>query len=437
MATTAVNLDKLNGAGKRRYDKFLSALPEWTKLQRMFPFQKAKRIGEAYHYTVKVQQGWGGTFANSSSTFPVTMAVSRSFLTKDANVKGYFYTSQRKLDMLAVSRAYAAGPAAFFSTFDQAVKDLRDEEAFLLELALLYGQDSTGIGVISADPGSASGSGTEAAPYYVDVVLSAATWAPGIWSKAVGMPVDVFSSDLGTQRTDASGGEFYVGSVTHSTRTVRLHGIGTGTNTDLGDITTNDVIIPRGWYAGGTWHVMMGLTAIAQTDDKFGIDAAVYPTMRGNNIQYNGRLTYATVHKATMELHNRGCEGTVQVLVPTASWVDMANDASALREYDTDQKSGVSYGTTKLTFHGVNGKMEIISHPLLKSGEFLVLKKEDVKRIGSTPVTFDIPGAPDKFVHVLPSESAYQIRLMSDQAIIHVMPKNLLRGYGLTPSSLS
>ena len=74
-------------------------------------------------------------------------------------------------------------------------------------------------------------------------------------------------------------------------------------------------------------------------------------------------------------------------------------------------------GSESLCFYSTNGKIEIVSHPLVKDGDAFLLPLDSIQRIGSSDVTYGVPGMDEQFFTLVANKNAVEIQCTTDQAI--------------------
>lgn len=409
----------LDGFFKEVYGDLSNVVPEFSILREDLGFQNAERLGDSYHFPVRVRRGYGATYGTAGTAY--TLNTPTAGVMKDANVSGASFVARVQPAYDVISRARTS-KEAFGSSFDEIVNDLMAQASFHLEMNLLYGQ--TNIGVL--DVTYAGGGATTAT-----MVISAATWAAGLWSQMEGAPIDIYSAAGGTKRNTV--GDITVGVITPSTRTVAI----SGAAADLAAIVDNDVVIPKGadtlWFAGLD-------KILSNTGSLFGIDAGTYSLWKASTASNSSAAaTMATFTKAQAETVVRGGMGPMTFYVSTYTWTDVMNDLSALRRFNEDTKREMSLGTNKISFTGPGGTMDIVAHPMVKAGEAFGIQKEHVKRIGSSDITFNlgIPGQDDRFFRELADNAGFELRNYWDQAMIITAPARCVKVTGIVNNSLS
>jgi hypothetical protein len=312
-------------------------------------------------------------------------------------------------------------------------KSMRKE----LELNLLYG--STGLGQVTAYTNVSTTSTT--------LYFSFASWAPAIWSGLENCVVNFFSA--GAQQ----GGSFTITAVTISQSTPNFGGQITVTGSS-GDITTLQNTIGTSWASGTTTpgtavdvymntsfgNQMVGINGIlTATGTLFGLNTASYSVWQPNTFSVGSvALSIGKVLDAGALAVARGAEDeTLDVLINPTSYANLIVEASSARRYDGSwKKDTLPNGARYIEYYGPNGKMRVIAHPFVKQGEGFILPLEDAKRIGSTDITFDLPGFAGPALYLpSPTNTGVEVRVFTSQALFHSKPSHCVKLTNITPST--
>ncbi len=413
----------LNGYFKEVFGpKLENLVPSFSEVAQDIPFDQDNKIGEKYTFPVRTSRAMGWTFAGSSTAGTAyTLNDAIPGITREASAEGTSFTLREQIATAVCTRA-ASSKQAFGKAFSDIVTDMRDSGSFARELCLLYG--GSDIGVVSADPGvSTTGSLT--------FVLTAASWATGLWAQMENALVDVYETTLVTKRNTV--GDLQVTAIDPDTRSVTL----TGADADLTAITTGDRIVPKG--ANGNWfnglRVICGNTSVSI----HGINPATYHLWRGNAYALNGAATFAKIISAGARSVVRGGLGERICYLSPFVWTDLADDAADLRRFADSTKGGLDVGTTEITYYGVNGMIRLKPHPMVKTGDGFMISKRALKRVGSTDMTFDQAGADGKaageFFRKLDGKQGFELQLFWDQVLCVKKPSDLVYLSGITSTS--
>lgn len=411
MATTntwgnpSATVGNLNGLFKETYaNKLEQLIPEQVKLMNMIPFlSKDKQPGNLYHQPVILGLEHGITFASSDEdAFNLNPPVAG--VIRDAQIKGSPAVLRSFLGYTAASRAAQGDGKAFMDATKYLVANMLRSMAKKLEIEMLYGQN--GYGVV----GSVSG---------VNITISTAEWAPGIWAGAEGMPIEIRDASGATSR-----GESVVASVNFETRVITL-------SAAISGVIATDVIYHKGAYG----NEFIGIHEIVNktSGTLFNINVGTYNLFRGNRYDAgSAALSFTKLNLAAARAVEKGLEGKLVAMVNPRAWANMLNDQAALRRYDGSySKKKLENGSEALSFYSQNGEIEIHPSIYVKEGYAYLLSIEDWCRVGSSDMTFKRPGQGDQFFRDLENSAGYELRLYTDQAVFCSAPARNVLIYGV------
>lgn len=358
---------------------------------------------------------YGGSAGNA-----FTLVAANAGQVADANIKGYESVLRSQISYGVASRS-AASEAAFERGTKLVVANMLRSFAKRLEISLMHGQKE--IGLVNADTVATT-----------TLVISDASWAPGIWNASESATVEIFSANLGTDRT---AGARSILSVDMETKTVVVSG---GALT----LTAGDRVLFAGSYdfSGTVWNEMRGLSSImlAYADgstDLFGINPASYNVWRSTVYNAGGSdLSFQKIQQAIGQAAGRGLDEGVTCMVSMKTWAKLLSDQAALRVYDQSYTKAVAEnGAEVIKFYGQTGIVEVMPSAFCKEGQALIFPKEQLMRIGSTDVTFKLAGAEnDRFFRELVDNAGFELRAYSDQALFSAAPNKLLYISGIVNS---
>lgn len=389
MSQSANDLNSLNGNFKETYaDKLQNLIPEGVKLLPRIKFApRPKQPGNFYHAPVVLGMEHGVTYAApDEGAFNLNPPISGQ--TKDATVRGYQMLLRSALSYEAAARSMGGGTKAFEDATKFLVESMTRSVSRRLEVELFYGQ--MGIGTVSGSP-----SGNV-------ITIATAEWAPGIWVGSENMKIEIRTS-AGVLRGTCS-----VQSVSMVNRTITVDAV-------PGSTGNGDVI----WFYGAYGKEFAGVhKIITNTGELFGIDASQYSLWSGNSSVASGTLGFDELSDALARAVEKGLEGSVTAFVNPRTWVDLLNELTAKRQFDSSYKASMGEaGHENITFYSQNGKIEVVSSIFVKEGYAFLLALEDMIRIGSTDVTFRRPGQGDQFFRDLENSAGYELRCYTDQAL--------------------
>lgn len=391
-----VQVDNLNGLFKEVYaNKVKDLVPEGVKLFNMVPFMSSeKQLGGTYHQPISLGLEHGFTYGgDTGAVFSLNASIASAM--EDAQVKGCELVLRSAISIGAAARSVSS-KNAFEQATKRIVQVMLKSMHIRLEAQMMYGQ--VGLGAISAVATN-------------DVTIAAAEWAAGIWAGAKNMKVNIRQAG-GTTRGDAT-----ITAVNLDTRTLTLDSAPVGT-------AATDII----WYFGAYGKEFAGLhKMISNTGTIFNVDASEYELFKGNVIDGGtdadagaAFISFDLIEKAVTKAMEKGLmDEDVTALVNPKHWDKLLSDLNAKRQIDSSYSSKeLNEGANSIKFHGQNGTIEIVSSLFVKEGYAYVLPIKELERVGSTEVTFQMPGVEEgRFFRLLNDDNGYELRLYTDQAL--------------------
>lgn len=398
----------LDGLFKRIYgDKLENVIPEFTQLQVDIPFKRAKKLGLIFEQPVVIGLEQGVTYAATGSG-AFTIRAPAAGRVKNAQVTGSQHVLRAQVDYESLFSGEGT-PEAFENTMGVVVRNMLESVRRRLEIDFLYGQDNSGIGVVSSVAS-------------LVITITTASWAPGIWAGMENAAIEVFApaSPPTTQRT----GVAYITAVDLDARTITVDAVPTST-------AANDVIFFRDQRTTSAWNVMIGLHKIlTNTGVLFNIDAALFSLWKGN-VQSAGSLdlSFDVFLKGCAKTTAKGASGAMNVYVNPIGWANLMSDQAALRRFDkADGSTTYEIGAEQIKFHNQTGTLTIKSHPCVKEGFCYAIMPSLFKRVGATDVTFDnsrmegVAGPANQFFRPLADNAGVEVRCYSHQALFTDAP---------------
>ena len=295
MASVAADLTRLNGLVKEVYgDSIIELIPIQSKLQSIIKFaERNKTPGNFFSQPLALQLEHGVTYADGDDgAFALNDAISS--VVKHARVRG----SQMLLRSVIAYELLAAANTKDNRSFENATKyivqAMVDSMSKKHEVSLMYG--GMDIGQVASASGSV-------------VIISDSEWAPGIYSGAKDMKVDIFDSAKSVLR-----GTFIISGVDFDAKSLTM-------TTSISGVLATDVILPAGAYQiGGTsaGKEMVGLhNILSNTGTLFEISASQYELWKGNIVNAGGELTFDKLIKAmVLNIPSDACPALKLLVVP-------------------------------------------------------------------------------------------------------------------------
>ncbi len=417
-------LSVLDGFFKDQFHKDIeNTLPDHVLLQKglvdYWPAEKTN--GEFYSVPTILKSNQGVSYLGESGA-AATLEDAIAGEVKEAQVKGSEMVLRGRLTYKVLSQAAKAGAQAFKKSSAHLVEDLQRVASTRVEIAALYGQ--SGLGAILTYT-NVSGS-------TYDVVLSEASFAPGIWVGSEGAKLEV--TDDSADGALVGDRVLTISTVTISSRTLRVTQGGSS-----GTPAAADVLHFKGATTGSAaFKEMIGLCKqiSAQTGTMFNINKASYGLYRGNTNTSFGALTKAKVIDLAMKVVDNGNMGDLVVLISTRGWSKLAAEDMALRSFDGSySKEKSESGSKELSYEYVGGNIKVICHPMVKAGDLFMFSPDNLMWIGSSKPTFEVPGSSgEKFFRIVENTNAVEIQNYSDLAIYAFKPAQCAFGSGITYS---
>lgn len=418
---TANTGSTLNGLFRQIYAKEVRDLiPDFSILQRRLPFTKAAMLGDKYHLPVVVSDEHGFTYGGSTAAnYTLNSAISMQM--QDAQVPGSELTLQSGISYGAVQRSQARGEQAVEQAVRLLMERMKSSASKRVEIQMLYGASTTGIGQI------ASGTGSSGTRVYT---ISAATWASGIWAGMENASLDCYNgaSQLNTNAA------VVVTAVNAANKTVSV----SGNSTDLTAIDGAGTAATF-FFLGAYGNEMTGIDAIiTNTGSLFNINAATYNLWSGNTFDcLSAELSMGKILSGLALAVGRGLLEDVAVLLNPDSFANIMSDLAAQRKFDGSySKKKAENGSETVTFYGQNGMIELLPHPMVKSGDSFALPLDIIQRVGSTDVSFrgEGPTGQEDYLFQNTSTNGWTCRAYTDQAILIEQPAWCVKFKNVVPS---
>lgn len=381
----------LNAFYKEIYaDKIQNLIPENIKILKMVPFQETDSLGDKYIQPVMLAHEHGFSVGTGAYTLNNHIAS----VNAEAQVDGYQMLLRTAIGYDAADRM-GSSKKSFVKWGDQLFMNMLNSMSKRLEILQLYGR--TSLGQVQSNTAGA-------------LVITAASWAPGIWAGMVGAELEAYDAlTSGSQHN----GTLTVSAVDLSTRTVTV----TGTSSA---VVANDYLYFKGYYGAEQYGLDAIVTASASI---YNINPSTYELWKGTTVSAgSAALTMAKVLNGAAKAAERGCEEDLVLMCSNATWANLNADQSALREYDSSYGKGAENGFDGIKFRGQNGLITVVPSIYCKQGEAFLFPPKRCKRIGSTDMTFNRPGQTDKVFLELPSNAGFELRCRSSQTFFCERP---------------
>ena len=404
--TNANTLTSLNTEFKYIQDKAQSLLPENAVLMKLVPeITEATKEGRKYLVPVQLSHENGITFGDGT-VFALNNASAAVY--SEISVDAYPTILLTQISE-SVANRMANSKQTFITEASLRAQVMYDSLARYLEIAMLYGQSSGGLGVVATN--------TNVDTTHLTVTLTQASWAAGIWAGAVGALINFYNS--GSLVSSGSDAIFTVTKVAVATRSITV----SGTTTGISAATSTGYNL---FWAGAYGLEQLGLDPqIVGGTSIFGIDPTVYPLWQGQTYSCSSAsLSMSKVLAgAGIAVAAGGLNTDAVLMVSAATYANLNADQAALRQYDDsyDPKSQEN-ASEGLVYHGPNGKIKIMVNNIVKEGEAFLVPPKFLKRVGAKELSFERPGQKDQFFQEIPGYAGYSLRAGAEFAILLERP---------------
>lgn len=422
----------------------IQVLPDAAMMQKEFPLADSADyplVGDYFSALIGLQFPWGFSFlgqGNENTATNTNLGDALAGQTQPAKIYPCTTVLTDNLAYQILDRANSSNSKqAVLSALSYTGKQMAIIMRNVLELQVLHGRD--GIGVVTSQTG--------AGPF--TLVLDPATTSPGILSLLIGARLQVMQTNNTTARTANSTANYLTVTAISLADPLNPSVTVTATGaTGVGSVVATDII-----YIAGTRgiSVSIGDTAVPQyeqiglgqqlnatTGVQFSIDKGVYIGWVANQIPAIGAFSPSVLMQAAQKSMSRGGElGAYLAVCSPAQWA-VLNSALATNETYNQQapSSAMSKktGTDEIVIKHGGITIEVMSHPLQKDGQFYLVPRNNVKRIGSTDLTFAVPGRPegDEYMYPLPGQAIMQRQCRADWQVVLLTPPSGCIGTGIT-----
>lgn len=406
----AGELDLTAAAGllRRRYDKKLQDLRSVAGVvQNRIGFEGGEKIGESYQVGVMVRPPQGISYSGSTGA-AVTLSAQRNAVSKQASLVSHELNLVERVSLKAMAAAVDKGEQAIGNLLDETVAGMKKSAMNRVELSALRGQ--MGLGTIE--------SVNDLGGNLAELVITAATFAPGIWwFLGENCLLDTFN---GTTKRNTNGAQVLM------KIDARARKITVQYTTAVQDVAGDTIWATGSNLGAASYNEPPGLIAQCNntTTTMLGIDASVYNNWKGNPVPVTGEFSLGVLEDVFAQLRDRGATGKLTAYLSNRAYSRLAVDVMAQRIIDqTYSQSKQALGSKSIAYESADiEEVEIVRHPFLAWGEALVLPEDDCARIGTSDVTFGIPGMKDDLFVLVPGTNSVEFQVFSDQAPILKKP---------------
>ncbi len=425
-----------------RYGAYLNPLPEVNSFREYLKFVPTNdRSGAQFVYPVQAAISHGQTADKSGTAFTINAArpgveVSAILDGTDLIVRETFPYSAMLKARNGVSLQGEA--AAYWDPMDKVMMTTMRSMEHYNELMLMFGPGTgtTGladIGVIFSTPVAAGTGPNFGSATHPIVLLTAASWAPGIWNNmgsgggaGSGALVDIYQSDLTTLRVADVQVE---GIVDPSKCQVQMFKTGSAVA-----VTAGDRIVPKGWIGNASAGVE-GI--LANTGTFANISAATNPFWRVRNVNVNAGITASNFISYCSKLMPNGGNGSLTAFVGPVLFADVVAGTISNTRWNNSMGSNSTkmQGADVLQFMTATGVVTLKKHEYMKQDSIWILMDDEAVRVGASDITFRGANGNEGFFLELVNNAGSEIRAISQQAALLTCPYHNIRLFNITSAN--
>jgi hypothetical protein len=402
------------GLFKIRYGEVIDLTEKKFTLQDMWKFDATNTIGDTFNDDILVTMSHGFVQGGLNDLSGLTVTTDRPSTSVQSAVSSAPVLAFRNVTYAEHIRAEKAGAQAFATFLDKRVLGLINGLRTKVEMNMLYGRSTDGIGSVNA----ISGTGTSRVLTFTSDATATHynTFAQGMWTGLEGIELDLatYAAPTVVINTNAP---LVLTAVSAGTITVSCNSTDGGLlDTALGAVCC---LFLRGTCNIGAYGLDYAMRATGSTS-VWGIAVNSYSNWIGNTQSLAGnRLTFEDLLIAAATIENRGYEGKLKLLINPKTFQNLISDQAALRQYVGEGlPSEFATGARKLLFGTGGTVIEVAKHKFIKPREGFLVREDGGRRVGSTDITSGTAGMGDFRVNLY-NISSWQYRLFADMAFYH------------------
>jgi hypothetical protein len=439
----ATDFSQIPGDFKVRYArKYKEVRGKANILSDLFKFEKQNLLGANFQVPVVLSYQGGENFtpAGDTNNYRPPISAKIPYAIADNNEIVHIL----RLPFGVIAKASNGDDVSFATPEVLKMLTLNKSMARSQEISFLHGLSSVGQAASVAYATPAAG--------FVTVTMTAATWAPGLFSGVDGHPYQAVSAlpgNSGTLRNDASGNNDYIFvSRNLTTKALVFQGIGaagtasaTATSVQTSDYLFRSTAVGSTAAAGSAGNItgtecagikfILSQSALGGTLFNIPTTNTLWSAVQ---VAIGGTvLSTAALYRTIAALRDNGLEDDVFVITSTRSWSNVLAELQTQRDFDVSYSiSKLQSGTLALELAADGIKINLVSHPYLMWGDTFVSPKSAFMRIGSSEPTMELDGV--ELAVMSASNSSIEFRMFSAQALLPVALAQTAYLSGIVPT---
>ena len=419
----ANEVSTLNGLYKQRYaDKVAKLVPDHVKLYNAVKFETSKKVGDSYNEPVILSLESGFTYGGEDGGL-FDLEDAKEFKMKNAKVKARELVLRSAISIGALFRSQS-GEQSIEKAMDLMVGNMLKSMYHRLEVQMFYGQSGLGKTTDAQAPGKIDLVGGNTV-----IAIDPSEWAAGIWNGTTNAALNiVMDGSVILDGVTSLPKKYVIAGYSLSDKSVTITGDVTGELTG----TVLDLYFNTAVDKDNNKNEFIGVHAISEEDQLlFSIPNASEPLFQGTVHEVGDSITSAVLSQGQIEIGiskmvEKGLmQEEVSVYVNPKQWDDLLSEQDAKRRPDSSYSTAKAQsGSREIEFFGQNGTIKIKASTFVKEGYAYILCEKDLKRIGSTEVTFKRPDG-EEFFKLLENKHGVEMRCMTDQALFTARPSSI------------
>lgn len=416
----ANQVDTLNGLYKERYaDKVKQLVPDHVKLYNAVKFDTAKKQGKSYVEPVILSYESGFSYGGTSGSL-FNLNDAKEFKMEEASVQANELVLRSAISIGALNRS-AGDAQAIEKAMSLMVGNMLNSIYHRLEVQMFYGQ--SGLGAVKTANTATTATKT--------IEIKDAEWAAGIWNGTTGAEIEIFDSAVSAK---SIADDVYITGYSLANKTITIAKVSGGNfASPADDVAVDDVIYFKGAATTSAKNEFLGIHGISEENTSlFGITNTNEPLFQGSVVDVGDDannpavLSQAKIEEGISAMVEKGLmEEEVCVYVNPKQWDDLLTEQDAKRVLDSSYSSNKHQsGAREIEFFGQNGTIKVKASTFVKQGYAYIVCEKELKRIGSTEVTFDRPDG-GKFAKLLEGKHGIEMRCMTDESLFTARPSSI------------